>query len=371
MDTGELHDLRAPRPVLGSTAATDAQSGFAMILVLTTLIPAVVLVGLFSSVLTSRTDELHRERGLERALLAAESGVDYAIFRGRRGLLTDGAVYSRQLGPDTEYRIEATHLFTDGDDNDDDGDPDDADEDVFQVVVTGRYCNVQRRLAAYLGPVPLFPAVRTALGVANPAVNLELTGSAQLNGFDGGGSTDVPALSAFTPGTTADLLANLTAGEQGRVDGPGGSPSLGTMSPIDLNGIVSTVQNVAGLVLTSSNYSGLQFGNIATNDARITYRAGNLRVTGNSRGAGVLVVTGDLQVLGDFTFDGLIVVMGNLINSSGSARIRGAILQGPSATLVDLRGNFDLQFSSAALDFASATTGLYVAFNGWQELARQ
>lgn len=351
--------------------ATPAQAGFAMVLVLTTLIPALLLVGLFGSILSTRTDELQRERSLERALLAAESGVDYAIFLGRRGLLTNLAVYDRQLGPDTGYRVEARHLLVDGLDNDDDHVADDPDEDVFQVVVTGHYRAVQRRIAAYLGPVPLFPSVRTALGVANPAVDLQIGGSASLSGVDAGGGTDQPALSIFTPGTIANLLATLTAGEQGRITGPGGPPSLGTMAPLNLADIVSSVQNVADLVLTSASYSGLAFGDMASNNPRITYRAGNLRLNGTSHGGGVLVVTGDLQVLGDFSFDGLIVVMGNLVNSSGSALIRGAILQGPAATLVDLRGNFDLQYSSTALDFASAATGLYVAFNGWQELQRQ
>ncbi|MEZ5963544.1 MAG: hypothetical protein R3F56_06830 [Planctomycetota bacterium] len=356
-----------------ATTAQRAESGFALLLVLTTLIPAVLLVGLFSSVLVSRSDELQRERGLERALMAAESGVDYAIFCGRRGMLNDGATYDRQLGPDTSYHVEATHLLHDGLDNDNDGrlDTADDDEDVFQVVVTGRYRGVQRRLAAYLGPVPLFPNVTTALGVANPAVDLRIGGSSHLSGFDAGGAGDVPALSIFTPGTTANLLASLTAAEQARIDGPGGPPSLGTMTPLDLDDLVSIVQNVADLVLTSALYPGLSFGDMASNDPRITYRNGNLKLTGTSHGGGVLVVTGDLEVMGNFSFDGLIIVLGNISNGSGSALIRGAMLQGPSAATVDLRGNFDLQFSSTALDFASATTGLYVAFNGWQELRRQ
>jgi len=354
-------------------ASVPAQSGFAMVLVLATLVPAVLLVGLLGSVLNGRSDELQRERGLERALMAAESGVDFAIFRGRRGLLSHGAVYDRQLAPDTGYHVEATHLLVDGQDNDGDGRVDslDDDEDVYQVVVVGRYRNTQRRLAAYLGPVPLFPTVHTAMGVANPAVDLVVGGSSLVSGFDDGGVSDVPALSVFTPGTVANLLATLTAGEQGRIVGPGGPPSLGTMPPLDLPDLVSIVQNVADLVLTSGNYSGLTFGDMATNDPRITYRAGNVRLTGTSHGGGVLVVTGNLEVLGNFSFDGLIVVMGNLIQASGSARVRGAVLQGPGASSVEMRGNFDLQYSSTALDFASATTGLYVAFNGWQELHRQ
>lgn len=347
-------------------------SGFALILVLTTLIPAVLLVAVFGSLLSSRTDELAQERGREKALHAAESGIDYAIFRGRRGLLTNGAVYQANLAPDTAYRVEATHLLTDGLDNDNDGavDAADPDEDVFQVVVTGSYLKHTRRLAAYLGPVPLFPHIHTALAIANPAIDLRFIGSSRFDGHDAAGSLDVPALAIFQPGTVAQLSATLSGAEASRLDGPGGPPSMGTVPALDLNDIVSVVQNVADIVLTSSSYSGLNFGDAATNDPRITYRAGNVRINGTSRGAGILVVTGNLEVLGDFEFDGLIIVLGNIVNSSGSARIRGAMVQGPTATYVDVRGNFDLQYSTAALDLANTHTGLYVAFNGWQELRR-
>ncbi len=363
-----LHHCLAPATDRQSTASPD--SGFALVLVLATLIPALLLVAAFGSVLSSRTDELAQERGREKALHAAESGIDFAIFRGRRGLLHDLDVYQANLAPDTSYRVEATHLLIDGADNDGDGTPDDADEDVFQVVVTGTHLAHKRRLAAYLGPVPLFPDIRTAMAIANPAIDLRFAGSSRLNGNDAAGSLDVPALAIFQPGTVAQLSATLSGSEGNRLDGPGGPPSMGTVPFIDLNDIVNIVQNVADIVLTSNQYSGLQFGNAATSDPRITYRAGNVRIIGNSRGAGVLVVTGDLQVSGDFEFDGLIIVLGNIDNSSGSVRIRGAIVQGPTASYVDLRGNFDLQYSTTALDLANSNTGLYVAFNGWQELRR-
>jgi hypothetical protein len=346
------------------------EGGFAMVLVLTTLIPALLLVAAFGSVLTSRTDELEQERGREKALHAAESGVDYAIFRGRRGLLDDHDVYDVTLAAGTRFVVEATHLLADGDDNDNDGSSDEPDEDVFQVVVTGSYLGHTRRLAAYLGPVPLLPDIRTAMAIANPAIDLRFAGSSHIDGFDAAGSIDVPALAIFQPGTIAQLSATLSGAEGSRLDGPGGPPSLGTVPAIDLNEVVSVVQNIADTVLTSAHYSGLQFGNAATNNPRITYRAGNVRINGNSSGAGILVVTGDLEVLGNFEFDGLVIVLGNISNSSGSARIRGAMVQGPAATFVDLRGNFDLQYSSSAIDLANSNTGLYVAFNGWQELAR-
>lgn len=353
--------------------ARGDEAGFALILVLATLVPAVLLVGMFGSVLSSRSDELSLQRGRERALHAAESGIDFAIFRGRRGLLGDGDVYQATLGVDTRYRIDATHLLVDGRDNDDDGFADAADpendEDVFQVIVSGTYRNQQRRLAAYLGPVPLLPNLRSALAIANPSIDLNLIGSSRISGLDESGSTDMPGLAIFRPGTVAQLGSTLSGPEGNRISGTGATtPSLGEVDPIDLNDIVTVVQNVADIVLTSNRYTGLVFGD--TSDPRITYRNGNVRIGGVSRGAGILVVTGDLEVLGDFHFEGIVVVLGNLINSSGSAYIRGAIVQGADADVVDLRGDFDLQFSTAALDMANTNTGLYVAFNGWQELRK-
>lgn len=348
------------------------ERGFALMMVFGVLVPAVLLVAALGSVLNSRNDELQHERALERALHAAESGIDFAIFRGRRGLLLHNETYVHWFAATTSYRMVATHLLVDGLDNDGDSliDAADDNEDVFQVEVTGQYRDVTRRLAAYLGPVPLLPDVRSALAVTNPAVDLQLSGSCSISGLDTAGTTDVAGLSIFAPGTLLDLGTTLTPAEANRVDGLGGVPSLSTVPALNLPDIVSIAQNVADIVLTSASYSGLSFGDAATNDSRITYRNGNLRLTGTSRGAGILVVTGNLEVLGNFEFDGVIVVMGNIINSSGSANIRGALLQGPGGGRVDLQGNFKLQFSTVAIDLANSRTGIYVAFNGWQELAK-
>lgn len=346
------------------------QSGFALVLVLGTLVPAVLLVGVFSSVLMSRTDALGLERAREKALHAAESGVDFAIFLGRRGLLLDGSTHSGNLAVDTSWSLVATHLLYDGHDNDNDGFADEPDEDVFQVVVTGRYRNQTRRLAAYLGPVPLMPDVRAAMAISNPSLDFRIGGSAQDSGFDIDGSGDVPGLAIFQPGTLTDLLGMLTPAEGNRILGPGGTPSLGTVPPIDLTDVTNIVQNVADTVLTSSHYSNLQFGNAAIGDARLTYRNGDLKLTGTSRGAGILVVTGNLVLTGNLYFDGIIIVLGNIDSGTGSTVVRGALVQGPAAAYADLRGNFDLQYSSAAIDLARSSAGLYVAFNGWQELSR-
>ena len=46
------------------------------------------------------------------------------------------------------------------------------------------------------------------------------------------------------------------------------------------------------------------------------------------------------------------------------------MIQGPTGAQIDNRGTLDLLYSSEAIAIANSTSGMYVSFNGWQELAR-
>ena len=56
-----------------------------------------------------------------------------------------------------------------------------------------------------------------------------------------------------------------------------------------------------------------------------------MRFSGNTQGAGILVVTGNLTVVGNVRFDGLVVVLGDLEAGAGTAQIYGAVVMGPNA----------------------------------------
>ncbi len=152
--------------------------------------------------------------------------------------------------------------------------------------------------------------------------------------------------------------------------GVGGPPSLATAPSFDVNGIAAQLRNSANLVLTNNSYSGLSFGNAGAGTGFVTFRDGDLRLSGTTRGAGILVVTGNLELVGTCRFEGVVIVLGGLEVGGGTAEIYGALVLGPSATQLRAQGNFTLRYSAEVVGFANSMVGRYTAFNGWQELAR-
>jgi len=356
------------------------EGGFVIIVLLTLLVPMLLVVGAFSVTMTGRTNELNVEMDEERALLVAEAGVDDAIFKAQNLNLLNGQTYVRTLSAGLSYKTVVTYLQADGLDNDGDTAVDEPDEDVYQVVVTGYSRNTRRRIAAYLGPVPALDIEATAVATQNPAVEIDLRGSSEISGHDvdlSGASTGTVkvGLSIESPGTVAHLDSEVTGGEESKVVGAVTAPyveSIGLAAKtVDLTVLVPLLQNAANLVLTSDRYSAYNFGNGPAGISNIAYREGNVKFAGASQGAGILVVTGDLEVTGNFKFWGVIIVLGNLLNSAGTAEIYGSIIQGPSGGMVQGKGTLKVQYSADAVDLANNSGATrYVAFNGWQELSR-
>jgi hypothetical protein len=194
-----------------------------------------------------------------------------------------------------------------------------------------------------------------------------------MNGLASGSPAAVAGMSIEDPGTVAHLNSELTGSEPMQVTGIGGvTPNTAeAMIKVDLTVLVAQLQNAANIVLTSDSYSAYNFGDGPAGISNITYREGDVKFAGNSQGAGILVVTGDLEVTGNFRFDGVIIVLGSLLNSAGTALIHGSIIQGPSGSQIQGKGNLTVQYSSAAVELANNSGATrYVAFNGWQELSR-
>lgn len=360
-------------------AETDSsESGFILIAMVIMLLPLTLIVGAFMTNMTGRSVRLREEVVQEKALLAADSGLDAAIYEAQTAGLTDGVIFARTLGKGMAFSVDPTYFGADGVSNDGDADVDEADEDVFQLIIVGTYRGVTRRIAAYLGAVDILPDVDSAVSVHNPAVSIELSGNPEIdgnntnvNGSPGDPTQSVEGLAVAAPAGPADLLPELNGSEQSKIVGTSGPPSLGSFPPIDLTTFVAEIKNSANIVLTSSLYDAYDFGDARVPTAYITYREGDVKFAGNSRGAGVLVVTGNLEMTGTFRFDGLIVVLGDIDNSAGTAKIYGGIIQGPAGSKLTLRGTSNAYFSEEALKIASKLTTKYVAFNGWQELSRK
>jgi len=371
-----------PAPMTHHDARSD-ERGAALILLMAVLMPVLLIVAVAVQAMTQRTNEARAAIDMQRALLAAEAGIDEATYRGGAGTLVNGVSFDVDIDGDgnpttgpLRCTVTPTWLRGDGVDNDGDSVTDEADEDVFQVIAVGRFAGAQRRLAAYLGPVPLLPAISSAVVLSNPAVTINMAGSALMSGVDvslagvATGST-LPGMTIASPGTLAWLDSQLTGGERTKVVGAGGTPSIGTSANIDWSTLVPQLQNIANVVLTASTYSGLSVGSTSPWTPQIALRNGNVTIQGVSTGVGILVVNGDLEMRGNFAWYGVVIVTGTVTCSSGSAMIRGALLQGSSGPTVTATGNMTVQYSGEGIAMATAVSGRYTSFNGWQELSRQ
>ncbi len=87
---------------------------------------------------------------------------------------------------------------------------------------------------------------------------------------------------------------------------------------------------------------------------QITYVPGDLKLTGQSTGAGILIVDGDLEINGGLNFFGLILVKGVISFTGGGGglgtNISGAVLAGEqSLDTVEIGGSANIQFDVCAL----------------------
>lgn len=382
----DKHDnLTSAGPARASRQAD--QGGFALLIALiATVIPLLLIMGASSINMTSRMSRLERESNDERALAAAEAGIDLAVYMASTppGLVT-GSTVTRNLGGGLSFKLEPEFLGANGDDDDHDVPislVDEPDENLWRVTVTGTYRNTSRRIASYLGPEPPLPFTVTGavmmMGVPDP-LQLEVQGAARIRGtnynIDGslaGGA--VAGISTHTPHTVADLLTAIPPSDYSRITGATPSPSLSTTAqPIDLAEIQLSIQNSANVVLTTPTYSNWACGDAQATPPvfKIIYRAGDVRFRGTSTGAGVMFITGDLRIEGTFRFDGVIYVMGN-VHMVGDSLISGAIVTGPDNNEFDLLvGTPEIRYSSQAIQLATAVLPTkYLVFNGWQELQR-
>ncbi len=351
--------------------------GFVLIAVLAFLLPMALLLGTYTMSMNGRSEVLVDEITQERALLAAESGIDFAVYQAKIGNLKNNIVLNGTLSTDATYSVTPTWLKTDSVDNDGDSLVDEADEDVYQVLSVGTYRNVHRKVVSYLGPSTALPTLNTAVSLQCQTPKILIQGSALISGKNsklGGGAAssafDKEGLSIATPATVATLSAELTGAEGSKVQGQSASPSLATTSPVDFAALESGISNSAGIVLTSATYASKTFGDSSLGQHYICYRNGNVKFTGNVSGAGVLFITGNLTLAGNFRWDGVVIVMGDVTSASGTADIYGALVQGPAGQNLTMKGNCAFHYSQAGVDLASNLTLRYVAFNGWQEIAR-
>lgn len=370
---------------MAASGDSSSERGFVLVIALiAAVIPLVLIVGAASQTMQARQSRLEGEIRDERALLAAESGIDTAIYLASTAAgLTSGLPITRDLGNGMTFTVTPTFLRTDGIDNDGDSVVDEADENLFQILAVGSAGGKTRRLVAYLGPQPTIGSLPGALTLLDPfpGSELHLQGSSNLHGRDtkmngtpGDPTRDTYGAMIEAPYTVAQLTANIPAGDRLHVLGIGASPSLGqTTASIDMAATKLAIQNAANIVLTSASYNNKQFGNGPLGQFNVIYRNGNVDFKGNTHGAGIMFINGNLHTEGRFQFEGIIFVTGDVeLHGNVGSGIYGGVVVAASSPHFYMEGNMEVYYSSEAISGATATLpGKYLAFNGWQEISRQ
>ncbi|MGI9102617.1 MAG: hypothetical protein ACR2IF_09265 [Terriglobales bacterium] len=278
---------------------------------------------------------------------------------------------------------------------------------VYRVAALAVGTAGSRRMA--VEEVALDPPFMTNAAVDSQD-HVTLNGSLLVNGYDycscdctlSGTGSNQTATCSSRAGTTCDT-SRYAIYASGSVDQPTGNETIvaGT-GPIaenqpwtyDILSLIDRYNSQAGAVnVTGSPYSwscttsstalngltcGTQSGqtlgvppafpptppsnpaadpSLGTPTSQITYVPGNLQLTGNSVGSGVLLVNGDLDIHGGFQFYGLVIVRGVIKFTGGgsqSTNIYGAVLAGQES-LVDnsLGGSANIYFNRCAVASAA------------------
>jgi hypothetical protein len=353
----------------------EGERGSALLIVFIALLSLLPVVGAMSSVLTGRSNRTRDAVNQARALLAAESGLDVAVFTAANDDLAAGSELLGSVGM-ASFSVQAANLVDDGLDNDDDGDTDEPDENVFRLTSTGRCAGATRRVVAHAG--------RAAMGLAPPPAALftprvtpiDIGGNPGVDGHDvlpdgspGDATLSIPAIANAEPETLPELQARTAVFGSASVEGGGGSPPLATLpasAAVPIDRIADFVRSNWDMNLAAAALHGGTLGTIAK--PKIVLREGDLALNGNFSGAGVLVVTGALRLDGGAKWVGLVIVLGEL-EAAGNADVIGAIAVGEACPRVRLRGTATVRYSSSALAGVIGRGGRYEV-RGWQEIAR-
>ena len=213
--------------------------------------------------------------------------------------------------------------------------------------------------------LPPIPSALTLPGPLNPAdLNFPNSGPYYIDGKDAGGcGPNKPAIGTVTDvgqgSNTATQVAtqsmnDVIAAVTGPPDRSGNYTGMDSCTPdvqnvqntvntemstvSGLNNLVHTIQHAATQTF-NGNYTGLPnlgcdatlsaLGKCTGTTSKVTVVNGDLTISGDSGGAGILLVTGTLTMNGNFSWDGIILVVGTgnfQAKGGGNGTINGAMV---------------------------------------------
>ncbi len=179
------------------------------------------------------------------------------------------------------------------------------------------------------------------------------------------GNPEVPGI--ITTGIPGNLMDGLNGQQQNNVEGSGGEPSV-RPSPTDLDLQAMADQYIpdAEFVVPGGTISDPAWGTL--DEYTIVHVTGDLHLSGDGEGGGVLIIDGDLDCSGQFTWYGIVIVLGDMrfTGGGGGVHIYGSTLVQGGVDDQTVSGQADLLYSSIALDRLTGL-GRYTTFS-WREL---
>ena len=169
-----------------------------------------------------------------------------------------------------------------------------------------------------------------------------------------------PLLGISTPNDPSVISTALNGQQADNVEGAGGDPSVGDANVnLDLPALATAWSQLADVTLAGplNNPSTAGWGSIG--DLKVVHIAGDLHVSGNGSGAGVLVVDGDFDLSGTFNWNGVVLVLGDLtVTGGGTAKqiVGATMVQGTLSGASNMNGNIKLLYSSAMISQLNALT---------------
>jgi hypothetical protein len=179
------------------------------------------------------------------------------------------------------------------------------------------------------------------------------------------GGTEVTGIATLED--PSQISGELASQQADNVEGAGGTPSVAS-SPVDLDldALRDSWLPLTETALPAGTYDDLTLGSL--DDYTVAHVSGDLHVSGQMTGGGVLIIDGDFQCTGQFTWYGVVLVMGNITFSGGGAGVHifGATLTGGTVDDNVVGGQADLFYSSEAIA-RLAMMSPYVS-TSWREL---
>lgn len=206
-------------------------------------------------------------------------------------------------------------------------------------------------------PVPPMPG---AMYIASDNVsNVKINGSITVSGFDHDingnqifSGNDKLGIAVDNPSDVPKILSNI--GGSATVEGTGGYPSVNYVTnTFDWEEYAKDVADNPDIIINSQD-DFLKYSDLGTTSyPKTTFINGDIQISNDLTGCGIMVVNGNLKINDLFTYRGLIIAFKNSeikTELNGEANLYGGmIVAGTSANLWISNGTFDLFYSLEAL----------------------